>query len=80
MQKQAVEIKSDMLLAESRRVIEEKDVSLKLDLSITTDFHSFIIFGISVKHFFSKYSSHSAKNITFNRYKINSVDSLLLSI
>ncbi|CAF4314289.1 unnamed protein product [Rotaria sp. Silwood2] len=28
MQKQAVEIKSDMLLAESRRVLEEKDVSL----------------------------------------------------
>lgn len=27
MQKQAVEIKSDMLLAESRRVIEEKDVN-----------------------------------------------------
>jgi hypothetical protein len=26
MQKQAVEIKSDMLLAENRRVIEEKDV------------------------------------------------------
>ena len=27
MQKQATEIKSDMLLAESRRTIEEKDVS-----------------------------------------------------
>jgi len=30
MQKQAVEIKSDMLLAESRRIIDEKDVSLQL--------------------------------------------------
>ncbi len=52
MQKQAVEIKSDMLLAESRRVIEEKDVSLELDLSVTTDFHSSTVFGISAKHFF----------------------------
>jgi hypothetical protein len=30
MQKQAVEIKSDMLLAESRRTMDEKDVSLEL--------------------------------------------------
>jgi len=32
MQKQAVEIKSDMLLAENRRVIEEKDVRLELKI------------------------------------------------
>jgi hypothetical protein len=30
MQKQAVEIKSDMLVAESRRIIEEKDVCFKV--------------------------------------------------
>ena len=29
MQKQAIEMRSDMLLAESRRIIEEKDVRLK---------------------------------------------------
>ncbi len=38
MQKQAVEIKSDMLLAENRRVIEEKDVRLELKLLITMKF------------------------------------------
>jgi hypothetical protein len=30
MQKQAVEIKSDMLLAENRRTIEEKDVRISI--------------------------------------------------
>jgi len=29
MQKQAIEIRSDMLLAESQRIIEEKDVRLE---------------------------------------------------
>jgi len=52
MQKQAVEIKSDMLLAESRRIIEEKDVGLQLYLSITMNFCSSNPLRVSKKHFF----------------------------
>jgi hypothetical protein len=52
MQKQAVEIKSDMLLAESRRIIEEKDVGLQLYLSITMNFRPSYSLRVSEKHFF----------------------------
>lgn len=49
MQKQAVEIKSDMLLAENRRIIDEKDVSLQL---MSEDFYSFNSFNMSANFFF----------------------------
>jgi hypothetical protein len=49
MQKQAVEIKSDMLLAESRRIIDEKDVSLQLFMPVDC----FKVYG---KIFAPKYS------------------------